>query len=216
MELWSFVMHFVYHSDHVAQCNLLTSIFQKLVGGTSIENLPEAAKAEEKFEHGEQGETDEAEEEELPPRKRLRLEKKMRNADFLFRRRKRDICAKMRQYETEYNTITRQNNNLQQQVVNIIDFAKVSSTPVLGQQSIVMLRQLHLYIYLQVNKKIMKVYNIEEEINACNAVIAKSKGISPSDTSTKTMAAQYKFWNRQQFYFYIVQLVFHHKYAFLK
>ena len=55
-------------------------------------------------------------EEEVPPRKKLRLEKKLRNAEFLFRRRKRDICAKMRQSESEWNKITRQNNLLQQQV----------------------------------------------------------------------------------------------------
>ena len=55
-------------------------------------------------------------EEEVPPRKKLRLEKKLRNAEFLFRRRKRDICSKMRQYESEYNQTTRQNNALQLQV----------------------------------------------------------------------------------------------------
>ena len=55
-------------------------------------------------------------EDEVPPRKKLRLEKKLRNSEFLFRRRKRDICAKMRQYESEMNKITRQNNSLQQQV----------------------------------------------------------------------------------------------------
>ena len=60
----------------------------------------------------------EAEEvEEIPPRKRLRLEKKLRNAEFLFRRRKRDICAKMRQYESEINKTTRENNLLQQKVL---------------------------------------------------------------------------------------------------
>ena len=62
-------------------------------------------------------------EEEIPPRKKLRLEKKLRNAEFLFRRRKRDICSKMRQYESEYNQTTRQNNALQLQVnINTINF----------------------------------------------------------------------------------------------
>ena len=58
-------------------------------------------------------------EEEVPPRKKLRLEKKLRNAEFLFRRRKRDISSKMRQYETECNQITRQNNSLQLKVRKI-------------------------------------------------------------------------------------------------
>ena len=70
-------------------------------------------------------ETEEVEEE-VPPRKKLRLEKKLRNAEFLFRRRKRDICSKMRQYESEYNQTTRQNNALQLQVsINTINFRSI-------------------------------------------------------------------------------------------
>ena len=72
------------------------------------------------------GEVEELEED-VPPRKKLRLEKKLRNAEFLFRRRKRDIYSKMRQYESELNKTTRQNNSLQQQV-SLSSFYEASGT----------------------------------------------------------------------------------------
>ena len=72
-------------------------------------------------------------EEEIPPRKKLRLEKKLRNAEFLFRRRKRDICSKMRQYESEYNQTTRQNNALQLQVrINALNSRSISKDKIRG------------------------------------------------------------------------------------
>ena len=96
----------------------IIKFFQKLVGEaatTEVSAETENIDAKQETSTNLNAEPEEAEEE-LPPRKKLRLEKKLRNAEFLFRRRKRDICAKMRQYESEWNNMTRVNNSLQRQV----------------------------------------------------------------------------------------------------
>ena len=113
---------------HLAiNCNICSQSFfilynfpkQKLVGEastTTINTEPEQPETKQDSNENAVADVEEVEEE-IPPRKKLRLEKKLRNAEFLFRRRKRDICSKMRQYESEYNQTTRQNNALQLQVV---------------------------------------------------------------------------------------------------
>ena len=96
----------------------IIKLFQKLVGEaatTEVSAETENIDAKQETSTNLNAEAEEAEEE-LPPRKKLRLEKKLRNAEFLFRRRKRDICTKMRQYESEWNNMTRVNNSLQRQV----------------------------------------------------------------------------------------------------
>ena len=96
----------------------IIKFFQKLVGEaatTEVSAETENIDAKQETSTNLNAEPEEAEEE-LPPRKKLRLEKKLRNAEFLFRRRKRDICTKMRQYESEWNNMTRVNNSLQRQV----------------------------------------------------------------------------------------------------
>ena len=93
-------------------------IWQKLVGEATINEVTtgtENSGTKPGTNETVPAETEEAEEE-VPPRKKLRLEKKLRNAEFLFRRRKRDICGKMRQHESEWNKVSRENNSLQQQV----------------------------------------------------------------------------------------------------
>lgn len=104
--------------DGISQVVASAEEFQKLVGeATTNDVMVESEKVETRQETNENLSIEAEEmEEEIPPRKRLRLEKKLRNSEFLFRRRKRDICAKMRQYESEMNKITRQNNSLQQQL----------------------------------------------------------------------------------------------------
>ena len=131
--------------DGVARVVASAEELQKLVGESTSNQAPtDLVSDATKNEQSEiaTGEVEEVEEE-MPPRKRLRLEKKMRNCEFLFRRRKRDMCAKMRQYEAEFNKITRENNSLQQKI----------------------------------NDKKMKVYKVEEQIDACNVAIARAKGI---------------------------------------
>ena len=96
----------------------IIKLFQKLVGeAATTEVSAETENIDGKQETSTNLNTEPEEaEEELPPRKKLPLEKKLRNAEFLLRRRKRDIWAKMRQYESEWNNITRVNNSLQSQV----------------------------------------------------------------------------------------------------